>query len=82
MPCIAVSICLGSTLASADESDPGFHERSRELGIDFVYEHFGTGEKYMPENMSPGVAVLDYDGDGRLDIYIPQGAPGSAQEIA
>jgi hypothetical protein len=58
-----------------EDDDPRFHERSRELGIDFVYEHFGTGEKYMPENMAPGVLMLDYDGDGLLDIYLMQGAP-------
>jgi hypothetical protein len=58
----------------ADAESVRFTERAAALGVEFAYRHFGTGEKYMPENMSPGVAVLDYDGDGRLDIYIPQGA--------
>ena len=29
----------------------------------------------MPENMAPGVVLFDYDGDGDLDLYLPQGAP-------
>jgi hypothetical protein len=61
--------------AAAGGEAPRFAERAAALGIDFRYRHFGSGEKYMPENMSPGVAILDYDGDGRLDVYLPQGAP-------
>jgi hypothetical protein len=56
-------------------ADSGFEEQSVQLGIDFVHQHFGTGEKYMPENMGPGVVIFDYDGDGLLDIYLVQGAP-------
>ena len=56
-------------------AQPLFTERTAELGVGFVHRHFGTGEKYMPENMAPGVAILDADGDGRLDIYLVQGAP-------
>ncbi len=52
-----------------------FTESAATLGVEFVHRHFGSGEKYMPENMGPGVAVLDFDGDGRLDIYLVQGSP-------
>ena len=61
--------------APAAAESPRFAERAAELGIDFRYRHFGTGEKFMPENMGPGVALLDYDGDGRLDLYLVQAAP-------
>ncbi len=54
---------------------PRFAERSAALGVEFSHRHFGAGEKYMPENMAPGVAILDYDGDGLLDVYLVQGAP-------
>ena len=29
----------------------------------------------MPENMSPGLVVFDFDSDGLLDIYLVQGVP-------
>jgi hypothetical protein len=61
------------TEVGAEAPEPRFTEVSRELGVDFTHRHFGTGEKFMPENMSPGVAVFDFDGDGLLDIYLVQG---------
>ena len=33
-----------------------------------------SGEQYYPEIMAPGVALLDYDNDGDLDVYLVQGA--------
>ncbi|RPJ59075.1 MAG: CRTAC1 family protein [Acidobacteria bacterium] len=41
-----------------------------------VFKHFNdaTPRKYLPETMGAGVALLDYDNDGRLDIYLVNGA--------
>jgi len=42
--------------------------------INFRLENSPTSEKYLPETMGGGVAVLDYDNDGRLDIFFVNGA--------
>jgi hypothetical protein len=34
-----------------------------------------SARRHQPETMVSGVALLDYDGDGRLDIYAVNGAP-------
>jgi hypothetical protein len=34
-----------------------------------------TSSKYLLETMGSGVALLDYDNDGRLDIFLVNGAP-------
>ncbi len=44
-------------------------------GVDFHHYASQTAKKYMLEIMGSGVAVLDYDNDGRLDIFLINGAP-------
>ena len=43
-------------------------------GLGFVHFNGATGEYYQPEIFGPGLALLDYDGDGDLDLYFLQGA--------
>ena len=46
------------------------------------FEHLASPEqKYIVESMSGGVALLDYDGDGWLDIYFTN-APNVAMALA
>jgi hypothetical protein len=61
-----------------------FVDRAAESGIDFVHVNGMTGQLYMPEILGPGVAFLDFDNDGDLDVYLVQsggfdGARTSAQ---
>lgn len=40
----------------------------------FVHDASKTTRKYLPESVAGGVALLDYDGDGLLDVYLVNGA--------
>jgi enediyne biosynthesis protein E4 len=42
-------------------------------GLDFVLRHSPTPDKYVIETMTGGVALLDYDQDGLLDIFLVNG---------
>jgi enediyne biosynthesis protein E4 len=52
-----------------------FSDVTQKLGIPFQYKASHTSRKYLLETMGPGVALFDYDNDGRLDIFLVNGAP-------
>lgn len=51
-----------------------FREEALARGLKFQHFHGGTGQYYLPESLGSGVALIDYDGDGDLDVYCLQGA--------
>lgn len=53
---------------------PRFVDIARSAGITFRLEHSPTGAKHQIETMAGGVAVLDYDRDGLIDLYFTNGA--------
>lgn len=56
-------------------SAPGpirFVDMTQKLGIDFRHVSGSTGDKAVPTANGSGVAVLDFDGDGRMDLYFAQ----------
>jgi hypothetical protein len=60
-----------------------FSDIAREAGIDFVHFSGMTAEKHYPTANGSGVAIFDYDNDGKLDLYFATGRVlplGSAQK--
>jgi hypothetical protein len=68
--------CGWLLLLAAAPSVPDVHftDVTRALGIDFEQANSATSNKYLLETMGGGVALLDYDDDGRLDVFFTNGA--------
>jgi hypothetical protein len=60
---------------SAPSPVEAFVDATQRLGVNFQYRASHTSRKYLLETMGAGVALFDYDNDGRLDIYLVNGAP-------
>ena len=63
-----------SSVVPAQAVQPKFTEITAALGVRFQYLASHTTRKYLIETMGSGVALLDYDNDGRLDIFAVNGA--------
>ena len=71
-------LALASALCACAPKDPPappvhFADAGDAAGIDFVHYNGFSGEYYYVETFGAGAAFLDYDGDGRLDLYLANG---------
>ena len=71
-------VCVGgcgertSSTGTAASAEPWFREVARESGVDFVHQCGHSGGFYLTEVVAGGVALLDADEDGSLDVYFVQ----------
>ena len=70
------SFALRPCLAAAPE-DCGFSfsEVAADVGLRFHHDAGAAGGLHLPETMGAGVAWIDFDGDGWLDLYLVQSGP-------
>jgi hypothetical protein len=59
-----------------------FQDRQPVSGIDFVLDNGSTEDKPIIDGVLGGVAVFDFDNDGRLDVFFANGArlPGLSKD--
>ena len=65
-----VASCVGALLAISTPAPVRlFRDITVEAGVTFQH-HAAPEKKYIVESMSGGVALFDFDNDGRIDIYL------------
>lgn len=70
---VRIMACL-LALATCTAVAQRFEDVLARTGIDFVHAPSKTPRKYLPETMGGGVALLDADLDGHLDVFFVNGA--------
>jgi enediyne biosynthesis protein E4 len=71
---IAASALIICMLGAGPAQDVQFSDVTQTVKIQFKQENSATSNKYLVETMGGGVALIDYDNDGRLDIFFTNGA--------
>src|SRR2546428_1657793 len=69
---LALSGC-GNRTGGPPRAEPWFVDATRQAGLTFTHFNGMSGDFLYPEIMPPGIALLDYDNDGDLDIFVVQG---------
>ncbi|MDX6404069.1 MAG: enediyne biosynthesis protein [Blastocatellia bacterium] len=68
-PFVVLLLSVPAWMTTGPPLDVRFTDITEKAGIKF--KHVSSPEKkYIVESMSGGVALLDYDGDGYLDVYL------------
>ena len=69
-----MAIALSALAAPFGAAEP-FTDVAATAGLDFVHVNGMVGETWLVEIMGAGVGLLDFDADGRLDVWLVQGGP-------
>ena len=86
--CLAAAVLLSIALKAAAGGNGNqltpvnpakFVDVTQTLGVRFEHAARHTSKKYLLETMGSGVALFDYDNDGRLDLFLVNGAEISEQ---
>ena len=71
---LLLSVLAACKSASTHKVLP-FEDAAHQTGLDFWQFSGATGDFLLPELMGSGAALIDYDNDGDLDVFLIQGSP-------
>jgi len=75
LTCIAQRAVIIRSSAAEGPCSIQLHDVTKETGITFVHTDGSSGNRYIVETVASGLALFDYNNDGKVDIYFLNGAP-------
>ena len=69
---LAGTLCLAFALPALSQEEI-FTDIAESSGLDFTHFNGMSGEYYFPEMTGQGGALIDFDNDGDLDVFLIQG---------
>lgn len=72
---IAGALCTLSPATAEETGAVRFVDRTAAAKITFKHDNARSAEKYLIETMGAGAAWIDFDNDGKLDLYLVNSAP-------
>jgi hypothetical protein len=73
---------MAAGCAAASASGIVLSDVTDQVGLKFKHTDGGSGERYIVETVSAGLALFDYDNDGDVDLYFLNGAPLRGTKVA
>lgn len=72
---LLVPLCGLSLACKSSSPSKGFpfEDVAKQAGLDFWQYSGATGKYLLPEVMGSGAALIDYDNDGDMDVFLVQG---------
>jgi hypothetical protein len=83
LPVFVAAFCLAALATNgqpagrkqeSSASSPVFEEVAATVGLKFQHYNGMTGKLFLPEVMGAGAALLDFDSDGDMDVFLVQGS--------